>query len=120
MARIAVLLAQDFEDSELRKPLDALRDAGHEVTLLGEAAGDTVKGKRGREEVVLDDAVEGTAPRNSAPPCSSASAANRGPGSLETRPPPNAAPRRRDALGRPAASHRNQRGDPPCVTTSSI
>ena len=62
MAHIAVLLAEDFEDSELRKPLDALRDAGHEVSLLGETAGDTLKGKRGREEVVLDDAVEGHSP----------------------------------------------------------
>jgi protease I len=39
MAKIAVLLADDFEDSEFRIPYDRLRAKGHELTVLGVSAG---------------------------------------------------------------------------------
>lgn len=54
MAKIAVLLSSDFEDSEYRVPVDRLRQAGHELTLIGTRAGDTLKGKKGKESVTLD------------------------------------------------------------------
>jgi protease I len=54
MAKIAVLLSTDFEDSEYRVPADRLRQAGHELTLIGTRAGDTVKGKKGKESATLD------------------------------------------------------------------
>lgn len=57
MAKIACLLADGFEDSEYRVPVDRLREGGHEVVVLGSDAGETVKGKQGEEEVELDDAV---------------------------------------------------------------
>jgi protease I len=54
MARIAMPVAQDFEDSELRVPLDRLRQAGHEVLLVGARAGERVSGKRGKEMVTVE------------------------------------------------------------------
>jgi len=57
MARIAMVLAEDFEDSEFRKPYDALREAGHEIELLGAKAGETVHGKKGTEHVELQAAA---------------------------------------------------------------
>jgi protease I len=56
MARIAFVLGEDFEDSEFRVPYDALREAGHQVDVLGAKAGVTVKGKRGKESVRIDAA----------------------------------------------------------------
>ena len=57
MAKIACLLADGFEDSEYRVPVDRLRQGGHEVVVLGSGAGDKVSGKQGEEEVELDDAI---------------------------------------------------------------
>jgi putative intracellular protease/amidase len=48
LADIAVLLDQDFEDSEFRIPHDMLTAANHRLTLLGKQAGKTVQGKRGK------------------------------------------------------------------------
>jgi protease I len=49
MARVAFVLADDFEDSEFKVPYDRIRQAGHEVTVVGKQAGKEVKGKRGKE-----------------------------------------------------------------------
>ena len=49
MARVAFVLADDFEDSEFKVPYDAIREAGHQVTVVGREAGKEVKGKRGKE-----------------------------------------------------------------------
>jgi protease I len=57
MARIAIVLATDFEDSEFRKPYDALREAGHQVDVLGAVAGETVHGKQGIEHVEIEAAA---------------------------------------------------------------
>jgi protease I len=53
MARIAFVVGEDFEDSELKIPYDELRAAGHEVEVLGAKAGETMKGKRGKEEIAI-------------------------------------------------------------------
>lgn len=58
MARIAMLIGQDFEDVEFRIPYDRLRDAGHAVEVIGRKAGQTVSGKR-REESVRIEAAAG-------------------------------------------------------------
>jgi protease I len=47
MAKIAVALADGFEDSEFAVPDARLREAGHEITVFGTHAGETVTGKRG-------------------------------------------------------------------------
>jgi protease I len=49
MAKVAFVLADDFEDSEFRVPYDRLRGAGHRVTVVGREAGKDVTGKRGKE-----------------------------------------------------------------------
>lgn len=56
MSRIAFVVGEDFEDSELMKPLDELREAGHDVELLGVKAGEKIKGKKGTE-ITLDASV---------------------------------------------------------------
>jgi len=57
MARIVFVLGEDFEDSEFRKPYDALKSAGHTVSVLGAKAGTTVKGKKGTEQVKIEAAA---------------------------------------------------------------
>ncbi len=47
MAKIAIPLADGFEDSEFAVPYARLREAGHEVTVFGTSAGETVTGKHG-------------------------------------------------------------------------
>lgn len=57
MARIAIVLGNDFEDSEFRKPYDALRESGHQVDVLGAKGGETVHGKLGNEHIEIEAAV---------------------------------------------------------------
>jgi protease I len=54
MAKIAFVLADDFEDSEFRQPYDRLGAAGHELTVVGMEKGAEVKGKKGKESFVID------------------------------------------------------------------
>ncbi len=53
---IALLATDGFEDSELKKPLEAVRDAGATVMIISEKTG-TFTGKNGTE-IVADAAVE--------------------------------------------------------------
>jgi len=55
---IACLLANDFEDSELRIPVDRLRSAGYRVEIIGVRAGDTLRGKKGKETVTTDIGID--------------------------------------------------------------
>jgi protease I len=54
MARVAFVLADDFEDSEFKVPYDRVRGAGHEATVIGKQAGQTVKGKKGKEAFTIE------------------------------------------------------------------
>jgi protease I len=54
MARIAIIADDMFEDSELRQPYDRLREAGHEVVLVGLEAGKQITGKRGQERLTVE------------------------------------------------------------------
>lgn len=56
-AKIAVLLGPDFEDSEFTHPVAKLREAGHEVEVLGTEANQTLEGKRHKAKVETDAAV---------------------------------------------------------------
>jgi protease I len=47
MAKIAVLLGAEFEDVEYQIPYERLREAGHEIQVLGSKAGAELVGKRG-------------------------------------------------------------------------
>jgi len=53
MSRIAFVVGEDFEDSEFKVPYDELRAAGHDVEVLGAKAGETMKGKKGKEEIQI-------------------------------------------------------------------
>lgn len=54
MARVAMVMGPEFEDSEFRVPYDALTQAGHEVVVIGESSGQKLKGKRGKETAQVD------------------------------------------------------------------
>jgi protease I len=62
MSRIAVLIADMFEDSEYTTPVQAFEEAGHEVVRLGLKAGATVAGKREGTLVRVDGAVRNATP----------------------------------------------------------
>jgi protease I len=57
MAKIAVLIGQEYEDSELTIPVERLKQAGHEVELLGVEAGQEITGKNGKAKVKVEAAV---------------------------------------------------------------
>ena len=54
MAKVAFVLADEFEDSEFQVPYDRIKDVGHQVTVIGIEAGRTVKGKKGEASVTID------------------------------------------------------------------
>lgn len=54
MARVAVIIADLFEDSEYTAPAEAFRNAGHEIVHVGLQAGAVVKGKKKGTEVRID------------------------------------------------------------------
>ncbi len=58
--RVAMLIEDEFEDRELTGPLDALREAGVTVTVVGPTAGAEFKGRRG-QAVVTSDLAAGSA-----------------------------------------------------------
>jgi protease I len=64
MARIAAPLADDFEDVELTEPTARLREAGHEVVIIGSGAGKTVRGKRGKASVEVAMAAKDASSSN--------------------------------------------------------
>lgn len=54
MKKIAVIIADLFEDSEYIQPAKAFQDAGCELQHIGLKAGETVKGKKEGTPVVID------------------------------------------------------------------
>jgi protease I len=55
MARVAFIVAEDFEDSELRVPRDGITGAGHEVVVIASDPGpEALEGKRRKEKVAPD------------------------------------------------------------------
>jgi len=61
--RIACVVGPEYEDSELRVPLEAFRRAGHEVVIVGTKRGATLHGKRGQDSVTTDASVADVGPR---------------------------------------------------------
>lgn len=60
--KVACLLDTDFEDSEFQKPYEALRQAGHEVTIIGLEAGKTLHGRHGEVETRTELGIEDVRP----------------------------------------------------------
>lgn len=46
MAKVAFLLASDFEDSEMKNPYEAIKEAGHEAVIIGMDKGVVCEGKK--------------------------------------------------------------------------
>lgn len=57
MARVAVLLADLFEDSEFSEPVEAFKKAGHAVVIVGIDKGVTVRGKKEGLEVKVEQSA---------------------------------------------------------------
>lgn len=58
MARIAVIIADMFEDAEYTEPAKAFREAGHALVHIGLSAGKTVNGKASGTVVKVEKAVK--------------------------------------------------------------
>src|SRR5437016_754148 len=56
--RIACLLASDFEDSELRVPMDRLEQAGYHLEIIGFEADQELMGEKGIEVVTTDRSID--------------------------------------------------------------
>ncbi|HVH64426.1 MAG TPA: type 1 glutamine amidotransferase domain-containing protein [Candidatus Acidoferrum sp.] len=60
--RIACLLESDFEDSEFKQPYEAFKQAGHQVTVIGQEAGRELKGKKGQVSTKAEAGVDQVRP----------------------------------------------------------
>lgn len=62
--KIACVLGPMFEDSEFKDPYDALRAAGHEVTVIGLEGGALLEGSKGKVKATVDTAFKDVDPRD--------------------------------------------------------
>lgn len=62
--RIAILVEEDFEDSELMEPLRALKDAGARVVIVGSGSKQSYKGKRGSTTIAVDTTADKVKPED--------------------------------------------------------
>jgi protease I len=60
--KVACVLAKDFEDSEFKEPYDALRGAGHDVTIVGMKAQEELEGDKGKVRTKTDRAFSDVRP----------------------------------------------------------
>jgi protease I len=60
--RIACVLDSGFEDSEFKTPFDGLREAGHEVIIIGLKADQELKGKGGQVTTRSDKSFDDVRP----------------------------------------------------------
>lgn len=56
--RIAILVEDNFEDSELIEPLRAMKDSGARVIIVGSGSKKSYRGKRGLAEVKIDSTAD--------------------------------------------------------------
>lgn len=64
MATFAFLLGQQFEDSEMSEPYEAVRKEGHDAVIIGLKAGETLKGKTGKAAYTTDKAIADVRPED--------------------------------------------------------
>lgn len=57
MTKIAVIVDQGFEDSELLIPVKAFKEAGHETIMLGMKKGDILKGKKESTPIEIEQEI---------------------------------------------------------------
>lgn len=56
--RIAILVEEDFEDSELMEPLKAMKDAGARVIMVGSGSKKSYKGNHGSVTITVDTTAD--------------------------------------------------------------
>ncbi|MDR0139400.1 type 1 glutamine amidotransferase domain-containing protein [Metabacillus idriensis] len=56
--KIAVVVTDHFEDSEYTEPAKAYKEAGHQLTVIENEKGKTVKGKQGQESIKVDASID--------------------------------------------------------------
>ena len=64
MAKVATVMTDLFEDVEFTSPRDALVEAGHEVTVIGPEADQTVTGKQGDAKIETDLGIDDANPED--------------------------------------------------------
>ena len=57
MSKVAFLLADQFEDSEMQVPYEEVKKAGHEADIIGLEKGKEVKGKQGKASYKIEKAI---------------------------------------------------------------
>lgn len=57
MSNVAFLLANDFEDSEMKVPYDEVIKAGHQADIIGLKKGETLLGKKKEVSYATDKAI---------------------------------------------------------------
>jgi protease I len=62
MSKVAFIVDQMFEDSEFRFPFERVKEAGHEPVVIGLEAGKKLEGKKGRERVSTERAIDEVSP----------------------------------------------------------
>jgi protease I len=58
MSKVIFLLAKDFEDSEMQKPYDAIKAAGHETVIVGLKKGEQLAGKNKQANYTTDASID--------------------------------------------------------------
>lgn len=58
MKKVAFLLANDFEDSEMQKPYDAIKAAGHQTVIIGLKKGEKLTGKNKQATYTTDASID--------------------------------------------------------------
>ena len=62
MKKIAVIIADMFEDAEYTQPAEAFQKAGYELVHIGLKRNETVRGKKKDTPVTIDRAVDEVSP----------------------------------------------------------
>jgi protease I len=62
MAKVAFIMDNMFEDSEFRVPYERVKEAGHDPVIVGLERGKTLEGKKGKEKVQTDAAIDEVSP----------------------------------------------------------
>lgn len=57
MSKVAFLLANGFEDSEMKVPYDEVIKAGHQADIIGLKKGEALEGKKGNESYTAEKAI---------------------------------------------------------------
>lgn len=61
--KVAIIVTNEFEDSELTSPKEAIEEAGHETVVIGDEANSKVVGKHG-EKVTVDLSIADANPED--------------------------------------------------------